>query len=187
MIAGIDPRIVLRKLIERHGEEAAIMRREESLIIEEDVGSDGFGVDQATASRRRAGKLHLLEAVDEALAALASEDPERIAAAALICSTLERTGRTLERRHIRQKGGRTRGQQQTEQAASDYRWYTDRFRKLLAEHVPALKARRQVVVRMVRDGVPIPSAPTLRKLFPHKRSVKSSLADFHKSLENQHN
>jgi hypothetical protein len=157
--------VILEKLIERLDVEVG------------DVGRKAFSTwvtdekDFAPILDRVArGQAHLVGALREARAALASGDQERIARAALLCQGIERTGRDVERRRAsrrRQDGGNRRGADQATTAAEFWRPWIAKFRDLTRGGMGAPQARQRVADEMSTAGVVLsggqfPSNETLR-------------------------
>jgi hypothetical protein len=112
------------------------------------------------------GMLHIAEAVLEAREALASDNDQRIIQAAMICASLERTGRDLAQHHRATEGGKRRGADQAGAAAALWQPYVQEFGRLLASGEAPAKARQTVVRKMVKEGFVLASGG-----FPDKRTI----------------
>jgi hypothetical protein len=151
----MDPRIVLKKIIERHASEVEGIGHVDFSGWEEEgdeEGGDWPRIDPRIKQLTHKGKLHLAEAVLEAQAALASGDEARIADAALICQTLVATAKGLATTSQRRAGGEATGRLQRDAAAEERRKYLEEYQRKVADGVPYLVARRQVRALMVRDA-----------------------------------
>jgi hypothetical protein len=157
-------RTVLQLLVERLEPEVRGISR---LNFSAWVGSDE---EASLVSNLRSGKLHLAEAVLHAKAALSSGDPDRIAFAALVCATFERTGWELQETDRRQRGGKVRGAAQTAKSASRWSEYIEKYEKLVASGTHYLKAR-QIVVQNIDFTV---DDRTIRKWLPRPKKWKAA-------------
>jgi hypothetical protein len=165
-MTAMNPRIVLQLLLNRLQPEVGLVSR--------GMFSAWEGKEAALFERARAGKLHLAGAVLQARRALASGIEEQIAMAALLCASLERTGRELHSVNARRKGGKQQGSVQAAAAALAWKPYVEEFQALRASGKAASVARQRVDKSMSRDGFTLPSTGkppdprTMRKWLPAK-------------------
>jgi len=163
----LNPRIVLRHLIERLQPEVGNISRKDFGVWE------GEG-EAALKDLGTAGRLHLAEALLEARQALASGDDEQIAEAEDICLALEQKGRELERevkraadaarvaaeQAARQKGGARTGAKQRADAVKVWAKWVAMYRTELGsdKNRPArTAARNAVAAHMVKEEFTLPS------------------------------
>jgi hypothetical protein len=164
-VTGLEPRIILRQLIER---------------IEATIGNaspadfcawEGKEEEAALGERATAGRLHLANAASLARDALASGDEKDIVDAALICPTLERKGLEMSALYSeqakRRKGGVRRGAAKA--AAADEFWAPwqailyEKMQSGMSERAARQIVKRQVKRQLTKSGITVPSEPTFRK------------------------
>jgi hypothetical protein len=159
----MNPRVILEKLLARL--EPIVGRQRSPDIVTEE--------GELTAGR--SGRLHFVEAVLEARAALASGDETRILNAAITCPTFERTGRELQAEHRvqerRRKGGQLSGAQQAGRRAAVWAPWERDFQKLLASGKTQAEARRIIVMRMTKQGFVDPATGDV----PAERTIRNRL------------
>jgi hypothetical protein len=129
----------------------------------------------ANPERWRYGRGHLAEAARLARRALASGDDAQIADAALHCQGLELTGRDVSSRRqavvVASRGGKTRGEKQTDEAQERWGSWIAQFHGLVASGTNPLIARAKMtkeITAAVTDGRSpmhdgsMPSSKTIR-------------------------
>jgi hypothetical protein len=161
---SIDPRVTHNVLLRR-------IEPEVENIHPRDLAAARDGEHLA-----KVGKLHLATAKFSAIEALASNDEARIAEAALQCPALEREGNKIAARgrmaNLRQRGGKSRGAEQTARSAAEWAKPRQRYRELQRRGLPYLKARRLVETEMVKNEFVLqatnrpPSKSAIRKNLP---------------------
>jgi hypothetical protein len=176
----MNPRDILELLLERLEPEVGHLKRVHFAAW---VGSE----DEARMNENLAsGRLHLARAVLAARAALATNDDARIVDAAMMCASLERTGRAIAdaRRQMatvrhRKAGGARRGADQAAAAAKMWKPWVEKYQSLLAAGINYLDARNQVKDSMVDAGFcmpgsdAFPSDAAIRKWLPRKNGARS--------------
>jgi hypothetical protein len=169
---SLDPRAILEALVARLAPEVGDV---------EDWHFSYWGDDTPDTTREYelSGKVHLARALAGARDALASDDPDSLAFAALIFPTYERTGRAraqrfeaahraAEEKAQRTAGGKRRGASQAAAAAEHWQPWVARFEALTGKGVAPEWAHKTVADEMAAAGLPVPSDVTLRKRLPGK-------------------
>jgi len=164
---AVDPKIILEHIILRLAPEVG------------DIKASDYGYWEGELPVA-AWRLHLATALTTARQALASGDHDQIIDAALICPSVERTGRSLKLREMRaarqRQGGTVRGAMQTTRQLAVWHPYIDHYNSLRAKGMPSTKARGLVRSRMTKDfargtfrpGPAFPTDRTIRKWLTQK-------------------
>lgn len=172
----MDPKIIL---------EAIISRLEPEVGEVDWIDFSAWGDDGAAAviAKLSGGRGHLASALLHAREALESDDQEKIEVASLLCPTLERTGRELEKscrefeaktiaRNRRKAGGSRRGQQQSAAAKTLWTPWIEEFSKRIQSGEDEKEARVAVVRQMEKTGFSLPGEDA----FPADRTIRKWLS-----------
>ena len=158
----MDPRIVLENIVKRLDDPQRALGK-----VSPGHFSAWEGQEAALHNRLAGGRGPLAQARLMAGHALATQDPDLINAAALICPGLERDGMKTRTAAPRNAGGKKRGEAVRSAAATTWAPYVTRHCELGCTE----KARRSVVTQMERDKFKLPNTGK----FPGRRSIQKWL------------
>jgi hypothetical protein len=119
------------------------------------------------------GSYLLAFAIAMAREALETGDDRQIADEAARCQVLESSADRLFMRSQRREGGATTAAKRRREAEERYKPYQADYQALLDAGVPYLKARQQVLDRMEKRGIAVPSHPVINRRFPKPPILKA--------------